>query len=421
MRCVRVTYALVCGLLLLSGAARAETAMSWVDCIREARENNPDLISAAANIDEQKAQKRVTLSGLLPQIDANANAAKTKNESNSSVENYQYGVTGSQLIFDGLKSINEVKGATQDVKAAREGFRFTSSDVRLELRTAFVNLLEAQEMIKVVGDIIKIRKDNLRLITLRYKSGLEHKGAMMKAEANLANALYELDQTERQLDTAQWQLTKAMGRRDFVSTKVRGDFLVKEPLAQKPDLERLIESNPALLQARARTGSASYGVKSAYGTFSPQVLAVTGADRASNSWPPSSTQLSASLQLSVPIFDGALQFAEVSKARAAHKRAVENERSTKDGVLVDLQETWATLLDAVENVGVQGELLSATEERSKIADAQYSTGFTTFDNWIIIEDELVRAKRAYLAAKADALVAEANWINAKGETLEYAQ
>lgn len=414
-----IICAVVCGLCLLHGVARAEEAMSWIDCIAEAKENNPDLISAAENINQQKAERRITISNLLPQIDGDANAAK--NESSSSIENYSYGITGSQIIFDGLKTINDVKGAATNIKAAKEGYKFTSSDVRLNLRTAFVNLLEAQEMIKVVEDIAKIRRDNLRLITLRYKSGLEHKGAMMKAQANMADAEYEMEQTRRQLETAQWQLTKAMGRREFVPVKVKGDFIVREEVKQKPDSEQLLATNPSLLEARAKTSSASYGLKSAYGTFSPQVLAVAGADRTSNSWPPSSTQLRTGLQLSVPIFDGALQFAEVSKAKAAYKRAAEDERSTKDSVLVTLQESWAAFQNAIEYVGVQQDLLDATEERSKIANAQYSTGFTTFDNWIIIEDELVKAKRAYLASKADVLLAEARWIYAKGETLEYAQ
>ena len=65
--------------------------------------------------------------------------------------------------------------------------------------------------------------------------------------------------------------------------------------------------------------------------------------------------------------------------------------------------------------------LDAALERSKIAEAQYSIGFITFDNWIIIQDDLVRAKRSYLDARAAALQAEASWIQAKGETLEYAQ
>ena len=68
---------------------------------------------------------------------------------------------------------------------------------------------------------------------------------------------------------------------------------------------------------------------------------------------------------------------------------------------------------------VQKLNLTATEERSKISQAQYSIGLISFDNWTIIEDNLVTAKSAYLNAESAALLAEANWIQAKGETIEY--
>jgi outer membrane protein TolC len=86
-----------------------------------------------------------------------------------------------------------------------------------------------------------------------------------------------------------------------------------------------------------------------------------------------------------------------------------------------LEQTWAALQDAVDNVEVQRKSLIATEERSNIAQAQFSTGFISYDNWTIIEDNLVNAKSAFLDAQANALLAEANWVQAKGETLEYAQ
>jgi len=58
-------------------------------------------------------------------------------------------------------------------------------------------------------------------------------------------------------------------------------------------------------------------------------------------------------------------------------------------------------------------------QRSKIAEVEYATGFIGYDNWTIIEDNLVSAKASYLNAQANALLAEASWIQAKGETLEY--
>jgi len=66
---------------------------------------------------------------------------------------------------------------------------------------------------------------------------------------------------------------------------------------------------------------------------------------------------------------------------------------------------------------VQGKFFEAARERAKITQAQYSTGLISFDNWTIIEDDLVNAKKSFLDVQADALIAEANWIQAKGGTL----
>ena len=75
----------------------------------------------------------------------------------------------------------------------------------------------------------------------------------------------------------------------------------------------------------------------------------------------------------------------------------------------------------MESLKVQKEMLVAAQERADIAETQYSTGFIAFDNWIIIENDLVKAKKTYLESQANALYAEAEWIQAKGETLEYAR
>jgi outer membrane protein TolC len=123
----------------------------------------------------------------------------------------------------------------------------------------------------------------------------------------------------------------------------------------------------------------------------------------------------------MPIFEGGLRLAQVSKAQAAYRQAEADERSKRDSVVVTLEQAWADLQDAIGTVEVQHKSLEATGERSKIAEAQYSAGFIDFDSWTIIEDNLVKAKKSFLDARANALLAEANWIQAKGETLEYAR
>ena len=106
--------------------------------------------------------------------------------------------------------------ANENIKSAQYNYAVTSSNVRLNLRLAFVNLLKAQESIKLTEDIADRRNQNLNLISLRYKAGLEHQGALMTAQADLAEAEFEVAQSKRDLQLAQRQLVKAIGLPAYV-------------------------------------------------------------------------------------------------------------------------------------------------------------------------------------------------------------
>jgi len=404
--------------------AIAEETLTWQDCIKESAKNHPDLIAAQESVKQSQAGKKITASTLFPQIDSNLKASTARTDSGTSSatgDTYTYGASATQLLFDGTKTISDVKAASENIKAAQYSYRFTSTEVRLRLRSAFISLLKAQEMLRITEEIYNIRRGNLELITLRYASGLEHKGALLTAEANLAQAQYEISQAKRNLDVSQRELVKEMGRLQLTPLQVKGDFEVKDTAKEKPDFEALAKNNPSLQQLIAKKNAAQFSLRSAYANFSPTLSGQAGANKTSSHWSPQNDQWNLGLTLSMPIFEGGLRFAQVSQAQALLNQLLQNERSTRDSAVLTLEQTWATLQDAMENVAVQKKSLIASEERSNIAQAQFSTGFISYDNWTIIEDNLVSAKRSFLDAQANALLAEANWIQAKGETLEYAQ
>ena len=411
-----------------SSSVRAEAVLTWQDCIKEAQKNHPDLISAEEAIKQSEASKKITASTLFPQINSNVGGSTAMTTATTSgvktsraTDSYTYGATGTQLLFDGLKTLNNVNAATQNIRTAQYNYRFTSTEVRLRLRTAFINLLKAQESLNITQEIYNIRRGNLELITLRYESGIEHRGALLTAEANLAAAEFEISQAKRALTVAQRELMKEMGRTQFAAVRVEGDFKVSDTALEKPDFEALAKNNPSLGKLIAQKNAAAFGIQAAKANFLPELSAQSGVSRKSDHWPPRDNQWDAGLTLSFPIFEGGLRLAEVAQAKSLFFQVEANERSTKDSITVTLEQAWAALQDAVETVEVQKKFLDAAQERSKIAEAQYSLGLVQFDNWTIIEDDLVSAKKAYLNAQTDALLAEANWIQAKGETLEYAQ
>ena len=414
----------------LPGNATAEEVIAWKACVEEAKRDHPDLISAAEKINQYKAAKEITRSAYIPQITGNASEVTSKGATFGSSDvqvgngrqastSYDYSITGEQLLFDGFKTSYDLSAAERNIIAQKYNYDVTSSNIRLRLRTAYANLLAAQGLLKISEEIEARRKQNLELVRLRYEGGREHRGSLMTSEADLAQAVFDTNQARRSIFLAQRQLTKELGRGSFVPMTVDGDFSVREADSERPDFEKLCETTPLLEQLVAQKEAAKYGVKSAKAMFFPQIYASGTIGNTNINAFPDKNEWSAGTSLIFPFFDGGNTIATVSKSKAVLGQAEADEKSGRDGVIYTLSNTWTTLQDAVEKVGVAQKLLEAAQERARIAEAEYSIGLLIYDNWIIIENNLVTAKRTFLSTERDALVAEANWVQAKGGTLDH--
>ena len=414
----------------LPGNVRADNVIVWKACVEEAKANHPDLVSAAEKVKQYKAAKEITRSAYVPQITGNASEVTSKGatygsgdvqvgDDNRSSTSYDYSITGQQLLFDGFKTSYDLSSAERNIIASKYNYDVASSNVRLKLRTAYVNLLTAQDLLKISKEIEARRRQNLELVKLRYEGGREHRGSLMTSEADLAQAVFDVNQAQRSIFLTQRQLTKELGRNKFVPMAAEGDLEVKEADSVMPDFEKMCVTNPLLEQLVAQKEAAKYGVKSAKAMFFPKIYASGTLGNTNIDAFPDKNEWSAGTSLTFPFFDGGNTIATVSKAKATLGQAEADERSGRDGVIYTLSSTWTALQDAIENVGVARKSLEAAQERARIAEAEYSIGLLIYDNWIIIENNLVTAKRTFLSNERAALIAEANWIQAKGETLEH--
>ncbi len=387
----------------------------------EARENNPDLVAARGMIDQAKALKAVSKGPMLPQISGFAGASKRGSDAYPTTESYSYGITVSQLLFDAFRTANSVSAAEEYVRSAEYAYALVSADVRHRLRIAFVNLLKAQELVSISENIEDRRRKNLELVRLRYQAGREHKGAVLTAEANLGQAEFEVAQTRRGLALAQQALSKEMGRRKASAVRASGELAVSSSLDAPVDFEAIAAGNPGLRQYTALKEQTRFNLRAARADLAPKLYANASASRAASEWPPASDEWTIELNVTLPIFEGGVRQAEIARAKAALRAAEAEEKVTRDGIVLGLAQAWTNFANAVGQVSVQQKFLDAAQTRATIARAQYSTGIISFDTWTIIEDDLVRAEKAFLNARADALLSEAGWINAQGGALEDAE
>jgi outer membrane protein TolC len=401
--------------------ARAEEAkpLTWMECVIIAQKIHPQILSAQEKLNQAKADKVISKSGLFPQITGSGSSSTSKVEDARSSKTHSLSLSARQLIFDGAKTDSGVKAALENIKSAQYNLDVVSSEVRLNLRTAFVELLRAQEFITLTEEIAKLRGQNVELVSLRYEAGREHLGSLLTTKASLAQAEFETDQARRRLELARVRLNKELGEGRYKTMQVRGEFILSEKLEPKPDMIKLIQENPFLNQLISKKEAARWGIESAKSEYFPQVYADGSLGRSDDKFLPEKDRWGAGLSFSLPLFEGGSRKAGQDKATAIFKQSEQDLRSGKDTVILTLEESWINMEDLQENVQVQKKFLDAAAERAKISQAQYSNGLITFDDWTIIEDNLVSAKKSYLNAQASALIAEANWVQAKGGKIDY--
>jgi outer membrane protein TolC len=332
---------------------------------------------------------------------------------------FTYGIEGSQLLFDGGKAYFMTKGADSLYKKALYVKMETSATVRLNLRLAFIKLLSDKEQIDIAKEICERREKNLNLVRIRYNAGRENRGSLMTAEVNLEQARFHLVQAERSFALSRNELAYRMGLKERNEFTISGSLVIPRVTSTMPDFMSIARRTPGVMQAEVQAEYADYERKSAAADYSPRVAVNAGASRTGSSWPPEETIWSAGVTVTLPILEGGARIYENSKSQAFYRQALSDLESARHTAEITLAQKWMTLLNAIDTCRIKEKSLRASEERAKIAEARYNIGVIGFDNWIIIENELVDARKNYLTAKSDALDAEAEWYKSNGVTLDH--
>ena len=403
--------------LVFPSSGFAETRMTWKECVEITLKNNPSLQAARESYSAAKADLDSARSGYYPQVSADAGYAHTKN--GSSQNDYSYSLSARQLIFDGFSTRAQVGIARQGVMEQENSYIVTSAETRVNLRSAFIELVRAQEFFSIARRITERRRDNYELVRMRHEAGKEHRGSLLMAEANLAKARADEVQAGRKIALARRNLITQMGINEGLNREAVGALEISAKDEAEPDFQSLAKTHPSLRVMAARREAARCNLDVATAGHYPSVYASASAGKTGSGFPPSNTDLSVGLSASMPLFEGFNTVSRISKARAEYSKLVAEERNERSSVILALQQKWTDFRSAIDTVAVEEEYLKAATERAKIAEAQYSIGAIQYDNWVIIEDDLVNIQKSSIEARANALVAETKWLGSQGVTFDY--
>jgi outer membrane protein TolC len=408
--------------LLIPVLGFSQEALTWDDCVKEASQNNKDLLTAEQTVKADEDSHVASLGQFFPQItfDASINRSGVGGF-NDALTSSQYDQNSglslnlSQDIF-AYKDFSAVDQANAQLDLARDQLTQAKSQLSHDLKAAFYQLLYSQQQIDLLNQILARDQANQNLVQMNFDGGTDNKGSLLQAQAAVAQDQFSVDQAVRALRVAQSQLDQVLGRSQMDNLVVQGDFDTPTLGTDEPDFMKITIETPAHLEAVAQLGLSDSQYETARGVFFPTISA--NASLNDGGWNFGKTQnptWEGDLDLSIPVFTGGKDLFNFKSAEESKKGTEDTLESTDLKTESQLETDYAAYVDAVEEIKVQQLQVQAAETQEEIAKAEYLNGLLIFENWNQIEEALTNQQKTLLSDLLNVKTTEAAWELTQGK------
>jgi outer membrane protein TolC len=394
----------------------AGEVMTWEDCVRIAAENNPALTAARAQIDAADAGTHAARSAMLPQLSAGASATRGERDNSPDTDRTAYGTSLNieQSLYSGGRNYATVRAADATRERAGASAAAVMARTTYDLRTAFVDLLYAQTQLQLLREIEKRRQDNMELVDLRYEGGREHKGSLALSQASLFDAQVQTRQAQRLMEVNRQMLWRTIGLTTQPGTLEVAGAMEPSTSAEISDWDELARNTPDYAVGSASKAVSAAQVEVARSGHWPKLSLAGATGRQGDDETFEEDSWSAGLKLSFPFWSGGQTTHEIHKAEASLREAEATLADTLNSLVRNLADANQALANTLESIDVQRRYVAAADIRAEISRQQYGDGLLSFENWDLIENDLISKRKRLLDSQRASLLAEATWWRTTG-------
>ncbi len=390
---------------------------SWEDCLRIASEKNAEINSARESIKAGEASEDMARSNFYPQISASLNRSEsnTAPTANNAKTSYAAQININQNIFSGWSDSYKANSATLNRQITLLTLQAAKAKVSAALKQAYSNLFFAQQSLVLTDSFIKRREENLQMVDLRFRSGHENKGSVLLSEAYLDQSHYEKLQGLNARALSSIQILKLLDKSDSEIIELKTGLPSRIPPNEKElDLKSWATQHPDVASSLEQEKISDFEVSRARSAFWPSLDFTTSFGKIDSNFFPEADRWSAGLTLTWPLFNGFKDQDNISLTTSNWKIAHLNAHSVYLQTLNNLRQSYSNYSEAYRKYQVDEKFEKAALVRAEIARSKYNNGLMTFENWDIVENDLILRQKSLLASQRDKLLAESNWELAQG-------
>ena len=405
------------------------------EAIQLAEFNSPSLKAAASQVDQAKSALRAAIASWYPTVDLTASGLPEYFKSYSyrnpdfitpdfltgEINNEFYGrewrVNASLQVSWNLidpARVPQIASARDQFERAGDSYLIALRDLRLESATAYFDLQEADEGVRIGQDSVKASLVSLRDARARFNAGVNTKLEVLEAETQLAR--------DRNLLTTNLGL-QSVSRRSLAAvlnlpqnvtptaaTPARPLGLWEPSLQEsilaaynyREELDQLIldisinnsQANASLAAVQPVLSFVnSTTVSRSEGQSGQTSLGDIDMSDFTYGWQ-NSTALTATWRL----FDGGRARAEYRRSKQAAEESRVNFASTRDQIRLEVEDSFIGLRTAVQNIETTSSEVLSSRESLRLSQLRVQAGVTTQREVVNTQRDLTNAELRYAGA-----------------------
>lgn len=417
--CISV-WALLFTVIPACRAQNQDLRTTW----QQAVATSPVIARAHAQLRAQRAGRIIARSALLPHLAAGASGGMNtahvtgfgSEPISTGYHSDLFSATLTAPIFDG-QSLIAMKESDSRIQASEAALTYEEQNLELAVTEAYFGVLRAQANERVARQQEKLFLSIYREMQAKLRVGTGDIISVREVEAQLDAAKSDLIVASSAVTIAKDQLQQlthhAVGTlKDIKTLKPMGPH----PGTPGPWIAEALHNQPLLHQARAEWKESRQQVEFARRALWP-TLSLSGVAQHSSGalLPPLVVnQAGASLNLSIPIYQGGSIRADVQQSRALSNASRERLRVIQDRIRLDTQIAFLQLQNSMDQFHAAKQAVRSAQTSLDATRSGFEIGSRSIIDLLTATTQLASAQRNYYLALYTQLVARVQLKAAAG-------
>lgn len=398
MKKIRYFYLIV---LIAHGAAANADMYSALQSVYD---SNPIIAQARNAVGVANSELAVAGTDAKPYLGINANAglASTRFMDNKfNTAPTEIGATFQQNIFQGFSTMAKIKGAKGLVAASQASLYATQQDVFLDAINAYINVLNADEVLKLKKNNQRVLQEYYELCLQKQKVGVLTATDVAQASARLQGAKYQTIDAQADYDNALETVRRIYGTAenkysDIALTRMEHLF----PASISDAEEYAIRNHPMIVALNAQESAARENITVARKTRLPSVD-IKASVMQINDIPVIDDVRDGrvGLYFSMPLYDKGTAAANVEKVRYTVAGIQEKTVDARRVILEHLRQAWNNYDAQTYAITAATAAVKANQLALDGTRAEQSRGRRTVLDVLNAEQELLNSRVALSQAR----------------------